>query len=117
MRVGNTLVSNTGIGLNRVLRVNESGNTVIFSKNVLPITKGALLKYRLKILKHLPLTIERGVYAFSIGNITNGTVNVINVYNRSIIPDFTTPYLVFGLSGGTIILIVSLFSKVLMDMV
>ncbi|KAH9387218.1 uncharacterized protein NEMAJ01_2114 [Nematocida major] len=115
-----------GHGIERWLEICENGPVgVRFSKNVIPLArtsssiivtdKPVSLGYRIKISGNSPLTIESGVHIADLYTVKDGSYTYTPVYNRPIVPDFTTPYLVFGLCGGTIVCIVSAFSKVLLD--
>lgn len=117
-----------GCGLNRTLEVNSNTLTGIqFTKNALPFIgsssqiittdKPISIRYRIKIRNSHPLTIEEGLHIAEIGTLSNDKYESVSIYNRPIIPDFTTPYLVFGVCGGVIVGILSAFSKVLLGLV
>lgn len=116
-----------GHGLDRVLQVESRSLTGIqFTKNVLPFLhtdsgivttdRPISIRYRIKIRNRHPLTIESGMHVADIGAFVNNKYESVSVYNRPIVPDFTTPYLVFGLCGGVIVIILSAFSKLLLDL-
>ncbi|KAI5190712.1 hypothetical protein NEMIN01_1177 [Nematocida minor] len=117
-----------GYGLNRTLEVEGDALMGIkFTKNALPLLNNNTsiiatdrpisIQYRLKIRNIHPLTIESGVHVADIGILRNNKYESVSVYNRPIVPDFTTPYLVFGICGGVIVCIMSAFSKVLLRLI
>lgn len=127
MRITAGFIRCLGYGLNRVLEVNVKTPTGIrFSRNVLPFFEGnsdiiltekpVFIPYRVKISNTHPLSIESGMHIADVCVINNGKYESTSIYNRPVLPDFTTPYLVFGVCGGVIVCIVSAFSKVLLDL-
>lgn len=116
-----------GSGLDRILKVECNTLTGIqFTRNTLPFIRSSSqivtaeedisVKYRIKIRNTHSLTVESGLHIADIVSLSKSNCNSISVYNRPIVPDFTTPYLVFGICGGVIVGIFSAFSKVLLDL-
>jgi len=136
MRVGKVIVESLGIGLRRAVRITNSEGKYLsleFSPYVYPIfpsnspylvrgsgsgsftTNSKLIEipYALRVLQDYPITIDSGVKVLEVSDGKESRT----LYNRPLIPDFTTPYVVFGLSGGVMVLIFSVFTKVLLDLI
>ncbi|OAG29612.1 hypothetical protein NEDG_00745 [Nematocida displodere] len=131
MRVGPILALCSGAGLCRELVLKgDAPVAVSFSKYALPLTGthaftrraivargGTSIPYRLKVPRDTPLSSEAGIPLADVVVYTKGGWHTGSIQERSIIPDFTTPYLVYGLCGTVIVGIVSAFSKVLLGLV
>ncbi|KAI5167619.1 hypothetical protein NEIRO03_2149 [Nematocida sp. AWRm78] len=122
------LIKCLGYGLNRTLVINSNSLIgVQFTQNILPIISNSneiitnnefiTVNYRIKLSGTCPLSIESGLHIANVIAANNEMIDKRIVYNRPIIPDFTTPYLVFGICGGVIVSIISAFSKVLLHIV
>ncbi|KAI5133699.1 hypothetical protein NEAUS04_0835 [Nematocida ausubeli] len=131
MKVPYLIIKSLGYALDRVLEVESNGLTGIqFSENVLPIgptdsslivldsPSAAKINYRIKIRNVHPLKIESGLHIADVVTVyADGSSKTTSVFNRPIIPDFTTPYLVFGVCGGIIVCLMSAYSKVLLSLI
>lgn len=135
MRIGNFLITCMGAMLDRELVVKREHGieqvahtplVIIFSDLVLPIQRTnksriitvinneTIIPYRKRVTRAEKLDIEEKTHVCSIGAIEGDKIVVKHIYDRSIVPDYTTIYIVLGLCGGAIVAVVSAFSKSLL---
>ncbi|KAI5186878.1 hypothetical protein NEHOM01_1767 [Nematocida homosporus] len=140
MKIGHLILHCFGSGIIRHLSLTSTQPHAInnhhsaplvlkFSSSVFPILPasqtsqlvllhpGESLQYRKRITRAEHLDSESGLLVCTAGTITDSTIKITRIYDRPIVPDYTTPYLVFGLCGGVIISILSAGSKTLLGLI
>lgn len=134
MRIGPVIVACSGIGLDRMLRIEGDPKCtigVIFSPDVLPILgseqtlKGRAIlskhnleiKYKVRIDRETELGIEEQTKIADIAVHKKGKYYEGEFHNRSTIRDFTTPYLAFGISGAATVGLFSMLTRLLTGLI
>lgn len=131
MKIGRFVLGCIGVGLDRSIVIEISAEKarkeppllIIFSDLVAPLSGARVstvvgnevLSYRKRITRAAQLDIEEKMHVCTVGTVENNRILIKHVYDRSVVPDYTVLYVVFGLCGGAIVAIVSIFSKILLE--
>ncbi|KAI5172831.1 hypothetical protein NEFER03_1847 [Nematocida sp. LUAm3] len=144
MRIERFLVLFSGVSLNRRIKVSQIKDSLSspkdllvfrFTEHALPmhtytsniiVKSNTSIKYRRRVTRSTHLDSEHSVCVGVVGSYAGtsaaseeGKESSPYVYkkilDRPILPDYTTPYLVFGLCAGVLVGITSSFSKVLLN--